>query len=68
MNLVKETLKKTTTEDPNPDNAAISHGFHVSFCLMKNDRRWESCQAHVTPKTTSWTKVHLTTRAFVVSL
>ena len=34
---------------------------------MKKARRCDSCHAHVTPKTTNCRRVHLTTRAFVVS-
>ena len=40
---------------------------YVSFCLMKKDRRCESCQAQVIPITTSWMMIHRITRAFVVS-
>jgi hypothetical protein len=40
---------------------------HVSFCLMKKDRRCESCQAQVTPSTSSWSMVHRTTRELVDS-
>ena len=49
-----------TTPEPNLP-------FHVSFCLMKNARRCESCQAQVTPNTINCSKVHLTTLAFVLS-
>jgi hypothetical protein len=34
---------------------------------MKKDRRCDSCQAHVMPKTTSWMRVQRTTRALVDS-
>lgn len=34
---------------------------------MKNERRWDSCQAQVAPRTTSWMMIQRTTRAFVDS-
>lgn len=42
--------------------------FYVNFCLMKKDRKCESCHAHVTPSTTSWMSVQRTILEFVVSL
>lgn len=45
----------------------LSLALYVSFCLMKKDRRWDSCQAQVTPSTTSWIRIHRTTRALVLS-
>ena len=44
-----------------------AYQYHVSFCLMKKARRWDSCQAQVTPNTMSCSRVHLTTLAFVDS-
>lgn len=40
---------------------------HVSFCLMKKERRWDSCQAQVAPRTTSWRAIQRMTRALVDS-
>jgi hypothetical protein len=34
-------------------NTIEPHPPYVSFCLMKKERRWESCQAHVQPRMTS---------------
>lgn len=45
----------------------LSLPIQVSFCLIKNARRCESCQAHVIPNTINCSKVHLTTLAFVLS-
>lgn len=51
-----------------PTNNQIFHVYvYVSFCLIKKDRRWDSCQAHVTPSTVSWIRIHRTTRALVLS-
>jgi hypothetical protein len=48
-------------------NARSVPHFHVNFCLMKKDRRCESCQAQVMPRTTSCIIVHRTTRELVDS-
>lgn len=51
-----------------PWSSNLRIGMHqVSFCLMKKDRRCESCHAHVPPKTTSWISIHRTTRPLVAS-
>lgn len=39
----------------------------VSFCLMKKDRRFESCQVHVMPRTVSWMRIQRITRPLVDS-
>lgn len=41
---------------------------YVNFCLMKKDRRCESCHAQVTPRTVNWINVHRTIFALVDSL
>jgi hypothetical protein len=48
--------------------ASLLVSVHVSFCLMKNDRKCDNCQAHVRPKTPSCTRVHRTIFALVASL
>ena len=48
-------------------NSSIAPSIYVNFCLMKKARKCESCQAQVTPSTTSCNNVHLTTLAFVDS-
>lgn len=55
---------RATTMPPHPQY--VGSGY-VSFCLMKKDRRWESCHAQVAPRTMSWMTIHRTTRELVVS-
>lgn len=46
---------------------AMSVSLYVSFCLIKKERRWDSCQTQVTPRTVSWIRIQRITRLFVVS-
>lgn len=39
----------------------------MSFCLMKKERRWESCQAVVAVRMTSWMTIQRMTRELVAS-
>lgn len=40
---------------------------HVSFCLMKKERRCDNCQVQVRPRMTSWIMIQRMTRALVDS-
>ena len=58
--------QEATAPSKNNDTPSVSIRY-VSFCLIKKDRRCDSCQAHVTPSTVSWIRIQRTTRPLVLS-
>ena len=68
MRLIRFNRQLHVTEVDHPTLYGSKQlAYYVSFCLMKNALRCESCHAQVTPNTTSCTSVHLTTLALVLS-